>query len=395
MADNFSLKNAKALSETYNDKLPTSFKEIIAGCTNGEFFSPEKPMNKLSSWKDYYYLGDPTIIDVRFTDGITQVVNSSIIEVPGKEGIYLDSSCFPGFQKMQGPNIIENSYVQNDKAGVKITLEDNSWCSLTTKKYENQPVYGFDISTNTNYDPSTREADLNILVYDTQDESSNKIYTYILRQIILPGVNLPFTLRYSRQNATDINSYEESSYAIAFKLTINGEGAVTSDHASEFETSYSRSYDITCRQINTTNASDNLPEIYYITQGIRYNTSVGTDSCINIQAKMLGQQNSLGYWYKQAKVHLYQIIKEIPSGTNPQDINELIQNGYIVNANSSNSEQYITISNELNVPTDTNKVTYWRANNTYPFAYGSTFGNMSLRQDIKGFLIDIYLYSPS
>lgn len=245
MANNFTLKNAKALSETYNDALPTSFKDIISGCTNGDFFSPEKPMNKLSSWKDYCYPGDVSIIDVRLA-GQGGADPGTIYLYPG--GGESNGSIYGlGYKKMQGGNVISNSYLPatNVKPSVAVKSWGSgvNWLSLTTEKITNSNNYKIIATPLINNSISSRQADCVI-------NADNASYPFNVFQAGKDASNMELFVRYRLNPSSNYSSYYNSIYAVAFKATGNGDAIVDNSNSFTYEIPISRGYDYTLEASN-------------------------------------------------------------------------------------------------------------------------------------------------
>ena len=393
MANNFTLKNAKALSETYNDTLPTSFIDIISGCTNGDFFSPEKPMNKLSSWKDYCYPGDVSIIDVRL-EGRYGADPSTIYLYPG--GGESNGSIYGlGCEKMQGGNVISNSYLPATNVKPSVAVKSwgggTNWLSLSTEKITNSN-YKIIATPLINNSVNSRQADCVI----NADSAS---YPFNVFQSGKDASTMELIVRYRLDASKTYSAYYNSTYAVAFKATGNGDAIVDNTNSFTYEIPISEGYDYTIE------ASNNIKIHSYSYIGDQifyYDPSAGVftfDSSMQIGLfGCYGMSDN----YATNCVRNYD-VQILMAPSNISDQTTLLMN-YDPSALITNYN-FIGLGGQSNVDIDTNiqlnmgstvtsinALSYWRQYTSSKYKTTVTTSNIKLGKFI---LIDILLKSSS
>lgn len=261
----FSLTDAIKRSKHYNDPEIKKFTSIISDAYQ-DYFTTDMPKEKLSSWENYYYLGDPIIPDFRVaggdwdsSDGIPKLNFNAINANTHNATIAL------GNQKMVGgtsEGFIPNS---NLTATYQMSTGLSSWCTIGFSK--NNEYYNITVNASDNEGGNARSGTVTIMCADASQ--TFKVYQYA---DLATSVPLYIRFRWSKNSSDSYTS--GTTYGVACNIT--GEG----DQIRNNECDYKILNDT--EAIFTVNLENNGPESSSNFTTIMLNDPVFYESSTNL-----------------------------------------------------------------------------------------------------------------
>lgn len=373
------LLKAISYSKHYSDGTK-DFNTIVKDGSTSPFFSKKTDASALDNWTGYWYLGDTSIYDTRFTNG-------SYVQLPAINAVTIDSSFGFGYNKLQGASKIgvynNGSYAPycSPQGGgsrwLTVGVGDVSWRT---------GYYSLTINASDNTSSSSRNC--TCLIYGSDDVShAFKVY----QDGLDASSAIPLYIRV--RWPSNPGSYLNCSYAVQVKIT--GEGNEILGQDFNYEMPSNTSWQAT---VNNDSSSPFVTSLYQPVAII--SNSTGQVTSADVYVGVLPDQN-YNFYYSYKMTPMYAKPGFDPAATvwtayTPAQLSS----SSMSSANRMSyigSTQYGNVSQLNMVPIDGTsgaKLEYWRVNGVYnsSTAYTTQSSNSSIQATVGAFFVDVELY---
>ena len=374
------LLKAISYSKHYNDGTK-DFNTIVKDGSTSPFFTKKTDASALDNWTGYWYLGDTSIYDTRFTNG-------SYVQLPAINACTIDSSFGFGYNKLQGATKIG---VYNDGNYSPYCMPQGSgsgWLTVGVGSISGRTGY-YSLTINASDNTTTSSRNCNCLIYGS-DDVSHAFKVYQSGMDASSAIPLYIRVRWPSNTSS---SYYNCAYAVQVKITGEGDEILGQDINYEMPSN--------TRWQATVNGDSSSPFVTQMYQPVAFiSKSTGSVTSANIYVGVLPSQN-YNYYYSYKMTPMYAKPGFDPAATvwtayTPSQLSS----SSMSSANRMSyigSTQYGNVS-ELNmVPIDGTsdaKLAYWRVNGVYnsSTAYTTQSSNSSIQATVGAFFVDVELY---
>lgn len=377
------LSTAISRSKHYNDGTK-DFNTIVKDGSTSPFFSKTSDASALDNWTGYWYLGDTSIFEARFTNG-------TYVNLPYYASSTTDSSFHVGKQKLAGATstgVYYNRSITATAAPIRYSDSVGGWCSIGCVQDSNTAgLWKLTINASANNDTSARTA----YCYCSAGNSS---VNFEVRQAGITGTSIPVYVRL-RWSESASYTYNNSDYALACTITGEGDQVVNGSFTYTFNSAQNGPFQGT---VDTEDSSNPFVTTSYAP--IFYAKSSGSvssaDCCVGVLCSSA---------YNHFSMYQMTFMYAKPGFDPAATVYKNYTPAYLASSSVSSANRFSYIgstqsaatTNPNTIPVDgdiTYKVDYWRSYGDYNGnIYTTDEGNSSLSATVGAFLIDIYLYS--
>ena len=382
------LLTAISYSKHYSDGTK-DFNTIVKDGSTSPYFTQKSDASALNNWgpsytqdnsKGYWYLGDTSIYDTRFTNG-------SYVQLPAINGVTTDSSFGFGYNKLQGANKI-GVYNNGSYAPCCSPQGGGSrWLTVGVGNVSGRTGY-YSLTINASDNTTTSSRNCTCLIYGG-DDVSHAFKVYQSGMDASSAIPLYIRVRWP----ANPGSYLNCAYAVQVKITGEGDEILGQDFNYEMPSN-------TYWQATVNNDSSS-PFITSMYQPVAFiSKSTGSVTSANVYVGVLPDQN-YNFYYSYKMTPMYAKPGFDPAATvwtayTPAQLSS----SSMSSANRMSyigSTQYGNVSQLNMVPIDGTsdaKLEYWRVNGVYnsSTAYTTQSSNSSIQATVGAFFVDVELY---